>query len=168
MIRALITLATAAFFLLCLGGMRLGWKRRGSRQTAIPQLPPVPQHLGAPLLPPMTGLYVGTTSTASWQDRIVAHGLGLRASFTAGLTAAGLLIDREGADAIFIPATAIVSATLGAGLAGKVVGAGGLLVVRWRVGGPEDGIELDTGLRADDKSTYPDWVRAIDQIGATI
>ena len=46
---------------------------------------------------------------------------------------------------------------LAPGLAGKVVGARGLLVVRWRLA---DWV-LDTGFRADDERGYPDWLRAI-------
>jgi hypothetical protein len=43
------------------------------------------------------------------------------------------------------------------GLAGNVMGQGGLLVLRWRLGP----VEMDTGFRADDKTTYPAWVQAI-------
>ena len=39
-----------------------------------------------------------------------------------------------------------------------MVGSGGLLVLRWRHGETD----LDTGLRADDKTVYPDWVTAIE------
>jgi hypothetical protein len=38
-----------------------------------------------------------------------------------------------------------------------VTGAGGLLVLRWRLGEHE----VDTGFRADDKSVYPSWVRTL-------
>jgi len=80
---------------------------------------------------------------------------------------AGVLIERRGAADLFVPAESIVDARLAPGLAGKVVGAGGLLVIRWRVGGEatangwSGGYELDSGLRADDKSAYPAWVRTI-------
>ena len=69
----------------------------------------------------------------------------------------GVLIERQGSAPVFIPATAVVKASLAPGLAGKVVGAGGLLVIRWRLGGEQ----VDTGLRADDKTRYPDWVAAL-------
>ena len=162
MTRLLIVLACVAFFASCLVAMRLGWSHRGRRQAELPRPTAAPADVGPALLPPAGGLYVGSTSAEHWQDRVVAHGLGVRAAATATLTAAGLLIDRVGAEDVFIPAASIVGAGLGAGLAGKVIGPGGLLVVRWRVGnGPG---ELDTGLRFDDKSAYPDWVSAIDAI----
>ena len=59
--------------------------------------------------------------------------------------------------AMFLPVRNLVGARLATGLAGKVVGAGGLLVVSWRLGEAE----LDTGFHPDDKAAYPDWVRAI-------
>jgi hypothetical protein len=67
------------------------------------------------------------------------------------------VIDRVGDSSIYLPVASIMDARLAPGLAGKVVGAGGLLVVRWRLG---DAM-LDTGFRADDKCSYPEWVRAI-------
>lgn len=175
MIRLLIVLACVAFFAVCLGGMRLGWVHRARRQSDLPALAVAPADPGPPLAPPMTGLYVGTTAAEHWQDRVVARSLGLRADATATLTTAGLVIDRVGADPVFIPAGSIVGAGLGSGLAGKVVGPGGLLIVRWRPGGAagtgdaeseadSDAGELDTGLRADDKSLYPDWVAALDRL----
>ena len=112
-----------------------------------------------PIAAPLAGVFVGTTYAASWQDRVAAHGLSTRSNMTATLSESGVLIDREGADAIFIPTASIVEARLAPGLAGKVVGAGGLLVVRWRLGAAE----LDTGLRGDDKPVYVEWVRAINE-----
>jgi hypothetical protein len=162
MIRTLIVLGCVVFFLICVGGMRWGWKNRGRRQGDLAVLPAIPTELGPALLPEMTALYVGTTTAENWQDRVVARGLGLRAAATATLTEAGLYIDRQGAEPVFVPADSILGVGLGAGLAGKVMGAGGLLVVRWRLGVGPDAVELDTGLRADDRTVYPDWVHAIE------
>jgi hypothetical protein len=142
---------------LALLGMRLGWRNRMRSQVGLPALPAVPASLGAPLLPPQAGLYVGTTFARSWQDRVIHEGLGLRAAATIALHHAGVLIEREGACPVFLPAELITGARLAPGLAGKVVGAGGLLVISWRYG--ED--VVDTGFRADDKSAYPAWVRAL-------
>jgi hypothetical protein len=116
--------------------------------------------LGPALAPELSGLYVGSTVATRWQDRVVAHGLGRRAAATVRLGAAGVLIDRQGAAAIFIPRDELIDARLEPALAGKVVGRGGLLVLRWRHGDTE----LDSGIRADDKTEYPVWVRTIAQI----
>ena len=71
-----------------------------------------------------------------------------------------MLIARQGSPDIFLPADRLVDARLEPALAGKVVGAGGLLVLRWRHGGQL----LDTGLRADDKTGYPAWLVAVGEL----
>ena len=159
MIRLLLVLACLVFFAVCLTGMRVGWRHRAGRQSGIGGRPVAPIDAGEPLLPPLSGLYVGTTRADQWQNRIVAADLGARAESLTTLTDQGILIDRDGAGSIFIRTSALVGVGVGAGLAGKVVGPGGLLVVRWR---DDAGNELDTGLRADDKSRYPNWIEAID------
>ena len=161
MTRLLLVLACVAFLLLMLVGMWWGWRNRGRRQANLPALPVAPEALDAPSLPILTGVYVGTTFATSWQDRVVHGGLGLQANASAALHPQGVVIEREGADRIFLPATSITGARLAPGLAGRVVGAGGLLVIRWRLGDGDHTAELDTGLRADDKSAYPQWVRTI-------
>jgi hypothetical protein len=157
MTRALLVLACAVFVLLLVAGMWLGWRNRARRQAGLPDLPAVPEVLGAERLAPAPGLYVGTTFASSWQDRVVHAGLGRRADATLALYDSGALIDRTGAPPVFVPAGDLLDARLAPALAGKVMGAGGLLVLRWRLGGHE----LDTGFRADDKSVYPSWVRTL-------
>lgn len=171
MIRTLLVVACLLLFTLCLLGMRRGWRHRARRQSDVAQLPPPPVDPGVALLEPMTGLYVGSTTAGLWQDRVVARELGVRADAVTTLTAAGVLIDRTGAPPVFIPAQTIVGAGVGAGLAGKVLGPGGLLIIRWRLAddstrsGPAT--ELDTGLRADDKSVYSAWVDALDAMAVS-
>jgi hypothetical protein len=157
--RFLLVIVCVAFFVLALTAMRLGWRHRAARQSALASLPALPSTALPTIADDLVGVYVGSTYATSWQDRIVAHGLGIRANATATLSDAGVLIEREGADAIFLPAESIVEARLAPALAGKVVGAGGLVVIRWRLGGTE----LDTGLRGDDKAIYPQWVRTINE-----
>jgi hypothetical protein len=157
MTRIWLVLICLALLALALLGMRLGWRNRAVRQSDLPDLPAVPTDLGAPALAPLDGLYVGTTFTSSWQDRVVHGGLGQRASATATLYPAGVRIDRVGSDPVFVPTASILGSRLAPGLAGRVVGAGGLLIITWRLGE----VELDTGLRADDKRAYPAWVRAL-------
>jgi hypothetical protein len=158
MTRALLVVACIAFVLLVLALMRLGWRNRARRQDALlPGLAPVPAELGTLHLGPHEGLYVGSSFAASWQDRVVYRELGNRAAARISWYDAGLLVDRDGAAPVFVPAGDVTDARLAAGLAGKVVGAGGLLVLRWRCG---DQL-IDTGFRADDKRTYPQWVETI-------
>lgn len=156
MTRTLLVAACVAVLVLALLGMRRGWRSRLARQSELPALPVAPREPGEPSLR-STGLYVGTTFAASWQDRVLHGGLGERADAEAVLYPGGLLLDRQGAEPLFVPRAAWVEARLAPALAGKVMGEGGLLVLRWRLGGAE----LDTAFRADDKTSYPQWVRAI-------
>lgn len=163
MTRVELVATFVVLFVLALLGIRLGWRNRGRRQADLPALPQAPAELGADLAPPLTGLYVGSTTATHWQDRIVAHGLGQRADAVARLSAAGALIQRQGSSPVFIPMPVLLDARLEPALAGKVVGQGGLLVLRWQHGDRD----LDTGIRADDKSSYPAWIEAISNASTT-
>ena len=143
--------------LVVLAAMRLGWRNRLARQADLPPLPAVPSDPGPERLR-LEGVYVGTTYADRWQDRIAHERLGERAEAVATLHDAGVLVARTGSTPVFLPVADLLGARLAPGLAGKVVGEGGLLVLRWRLGDTE----LDTGLRADDKTGYPQWVRAIE------
>jgi hypothetical protein len=158
MIRAALVLACLLAVALTVLGMRRGWRTRMARQSVLPELPALPADLGIELLR-ADGLYVGTTYASSWLHRVVHAGLGERAAAAAVLYPAGLVLDRHGANPIFLPREAWIEARLAPGLAGKVMGDGGLLALRWQLGPTQ----LDTGFRADDKTTYPAWVAAINE-----
>jgi hypothetical protein len=159
-IRTLLTIAAVIAFGLVIGALRLGWRHRAQRQSGLAALPSVPADVGRPLVSPVAGLYVGTTYATSWQDRVVHAGLGRRAEAVLTVSERGVRLDRTGEETVFIPAEALIGASLEPALAGKVVGAGGLLVIRWRLGDTE----VDTGLRADDKSEYPAAVHAVSDL----
>lgn len=159
MTRLLLVLACVALLLLVLLGMWWGWRNRTRRQSGLAEPGTAPATLSAPVLGPLTGEYVGTTFAGRWQDRVVHAGLGMPAQGAISLHAEGLLLRRDGAADVFVAAADLVGARLAPGLAGRVVGHGGLLVLTWRLGG----VELDSGLRADEKSAYPAWVDAVRQ-----
>jgi hypothetical protein len=158
-----LVLLFVLLFLLAVGGMRRGWRRRAATQSGIPPLRGVPGSVGDPVVPDLSGLYVGTTFATQWQNRVVVHGLGLRSEAVFRLSADGVLIDRTGSDPIYIPSDELIDARLEPALAGKVVGPGGLLVLRWQHGA----VQLDTGLRADDRTRYAAWVATINGNGAS-
>ena len=158
MTRVWLVLICLALVALALVGMWFGWRNRERRQADLPELPALPADLGAQLLDTLDGEYVGTAYATSWQDRVVHGGLGMRSGASLGLHESGVLVERDGSAPLFVPAAAITGARLAPGLANKVVGTGGLLVISWRLGDAQ----LDTGFRADDKSSYPQWVRTIE------
>jgi hypothetical protein len=162
MTRLELVLAFLVLFALAVGGLRLGWRNRANRQSELPTLADEPAEFGPDLLPPLSGLYVGSTYSGQWQNRVVAHTLGERATAVLRLSSAGALVERQGSPSIFVPVADLLDARLEPALAGKVVGPGGLLVLRWQLG-PAD---LDSGLRGDDKTAYPAWVSTVNAMGA--
>lgn len=113
--------------------MRRGWGRRGAAQADLPPLPQPPADAGAELAS-AEGTYVSTTSEGDWLDRIVVHSLGVRSAAVLTVAAAGVLVERQGAPDIFIPAAAVRGVRLQRGMAGKFVEEGGLVVLTWQHG----------------------------------
>ncbi len=92
----------------------------------------------------------------SWQDRIAVGDIGFRATGELSRWTRGILLERDGASAIWIPNESIRAIRTERGLAGKVMTKDGVLVIRWEL---PTGTEIDTGFRGDDKTMYPVWVR---------
>ncbi len=162
--RALLVVLLLVVCMVAAAAIRVGWRHRAERQTAFPQLHPVPADLppGVGSEPPelsrsLTGLYVSTTRSGSWQDRIVARTLGRRAAATVHLFAAGVLIDRVGESAIFLPVAHLLGVGTAPGIAGKVMGMpDGILLLTWSLGDER----LDSGLRIDDLDAQDEWIEA--------
>jgi len=150
-------LVVAALFAL----IRRGWSARVHRQSGIAPLPEVPAGLPerAPRLA-VPGMYVCTTEAGAPLERIAARGLGVRGRATALVHDEGVLYDRQGAPAVFVPAADVVSAGTSSGMAGKFVEKDGLAVLTWTLGGTV----VDTGFRtqhAEDKQRFLAAVEAI-------
>lgn len=160
-----IWVVVAALLLL---GVLTGRRRLAGRtRTLVPEPPAVPAELGAALLGPLEATYVSSTLSGDWLARVGAHGLGDRAAATVSVHEAGVLVRRAGARDVFVPAAAVRGSGLAPGMAGKYVGADGLVVVSWEV--PADGdvpapVTLDTGLRtryAADRARLVEAVRRL-------
>lgn len=155
--RALLVIALVAVCVLAGYGVWAGWRHRSARQSTIAVPPPTPDDLGPDLVTPLTGVYISTTTAGSWQDRIVAHGLGRRAAGAARLSVEGICIEREGESDIFVPVADLAAVTTAAGIAGKVMGQpDGILLLRWDLGGTL----VDSGFRADDRDAQDDFIDA--------
>ncbi len=155
----LLVLALAAGVLLL---MRRSWRRRAVRQSDIPPLAPAPtDHDLTSIGSPVAGTYLGSVTAGAWLDRIAAQGLANRGPATFNPFQQGLAIDRDGAGRLFIPLSAVRSVRLDRGLAGRVYGRDGIVVVEWLWGEQL----LESGLRiaaeADRKAfvkTLQEWV----------
>lgn len=139
--------------------MREGWKWRGTLQGDLPELPQAPAEPGPPRLA-LSGRYHGSTTAGQWLDRIVAHGLGTRSRAELTLTERGLAVVRPGARDFFIPAGSLRGARLDAGIAGKVLAEGGLLVITWQLG---DRL-IDSGFRSDHAAEHTAWVDTLTEL----
>ncbi|RPF21627.1 hypothetical protein [Myceligenerans xiligouense] len=159
-----------------------GRRRLASRtRTVVPAPPPVPAEVAAssggalvagpePVFGPVEATYVSSTLHGDWLARVGAHQLGDRALARVSVLDSGVLVEREGTRDLWIPVRAIRSAQLAPGMAGKYVGADGLVVVSWAVPDDDAGpagadagpVLLDTGLRtrhATDRGGLVDAVR---------
>ncbi|GAC79506.1 MULTISPECIES: hypothetical protein [Gordonia] len=154
----LIALGALAIWLTLVTLALRGWRKRGNRQIdELGAFPETPTDLGDPIRGPHTGLYVGSTVSPSWQNRVAVGDKGDRASAELTEYNDGLLLTRQGASEIWIPRDSLVAVRTENGLAGKVMSRDGVLVIRWAL---PSGVEIDSGLRGDDKTVYPDWTSA--------
>ncbi|GEK19989.1 PH-like domain-containing protein [Cellulomonas xylanilytica] len=145
--QALSTVVLLLVVLVVFWGMRAGWRARTRRSSAlVTSLPEAPSDLGAARLGPVDATYVSTTRAGDWLDRVTAQGLGVRSPAQVAVFDAGVRISRQGATDLFVPAAALRAAAGAPGMAGKVVGGEGLVVLTWQAD-PADSRGLDTGLR---------------------
>ena len=145
--QAVSTLVLLLVVLLVFWRMRAGWRARTRRSSAlVPSLPVAPAELGAARLAPVDATYVSTTRAGDWLDRVTAQGLGVRSPAQVAVFDSGVRISRQGATDLFVPASALRGATGAPGMAGKVVGGEGLVVLTWQAD-TDDPRGLDTGLR---------------------
>lgn len=143
--RLALTVVMVAIIALACYGMWRGWRNRARRQADLVELPAVPDQPGKLLAAADGGRYIGTVRDGDWLDRIVAHGLGAPGRASVIVTTDGLLIDRDGEPAIFVPAADLHTVTTGKGLAGEVLEKDGIAVFTWTLGDAR----LATGFRAD-------------------
>lgn len=130
--QAVPILVLLVVLLLAWWGMRAGWVHRRRRtEAAVPAVPAVPADLGPALVGPFDAVYVSTTTAGDWLDRVVAHDLGVRSPAEVAVHASGVVVRRTGARDLFVPAAALRAAGVAPGIAGKVVGRDGIVVLTW-------------------------------------
>jgi hypothetical protein len=136
------TVVIVGIVLLVFVGLALGWRARQLRQVALPALDAPPATLGAALAV-ADGFYVATTHATRPTDRIAVRGLGFRARAGVAVHPEGVVLSIAGQPDAFIPAAAIIGIGRAAWTIDRVVGADGLVFIRWHFGDAE----VDTNLR---------------------
>ena len=136
-----------------------GYQRRAGRQADLPQPASVPP---AELDPDeaVEGIYASTTTHGDWLDRIAVHGLGVRSNAMLTIAGEGVFFAREAAPDLFIPAADIVGAELAPGIAGKVTGGDGVVLITWHLGERT----LDTGFHPRAKAERERLVEAVNAL----
>ena len=155
---ALTVLILAVFAGLCWLMWR-GYQRRAARQADLPApaiAAPGPVTDGAGV----EGVYASTTTHGDWLDRIAVHGLGVRSNAEVTVSGEGVFFAREAAADLFIPAADVLGAELAPGIAGKVTGGEGVVLVTWRLGERT----LDTGFHPRAKADRERLVEAVNAL----
>lgn len=156
----------AVLIAVIIAAMLRGWRRRAERQVElIGTLPPLPDTVGSAIIPGTKGLYVGSTLTPNWNDRVAVGDLGFRHKAVLTRYPEGIMLQRTGAGPIWIPEESITAIRTERGIAGKVIPGSrgkaqvneGILAIRWRL---PSGTEIDTGFRADNRAAYAPWLEA--------
>jgi hypothetical protein len=133
-----------------------GWRHRALRQTAlIGALPAVPDTVSSAIVAPTRGMYVGSTLTPSWHDRVAVGDLGYRSKAVLTRYPEGIMVQRSGTSPIWIPQQSIRGIRTARGIAGKVTTRNGILAIRWQL---PSGTEIDTGFRGNDRNEYARWL----------
>ncbi|WP_435300010.1 hypothetical protein [Timonella sp. A28] len=155
---------------LLLGLMWLGWRGR-QRRTAplVGSLPQAPQDgYGEQTFDTVPGTYISSTTHGDWLDRIATQDLGYRSAANLTVHTTGIRIERSGALDIFIPAQQVDHAETAPGIAGKVIGKDGIVLISWHVEAKYgDDTLLDTGFKPDHKAQRDGLINAINSLTQT-
>lgn len=137
--------------LLALAAMWWGWRRRATRTGTGLQA----EHAGeiGDIVGSAVGVYVSSTIAGQWLERITADGLGARSPVTVQIGTRGIALRRGRAGDVVIGEDGLRGARREDGIAGKVTGRGGIVVIRWRGGE----VDIDTGLRL----RHPDQIEPL-------
>ncbi|MET4003810.1 MULTISPECIES: hypothetical protein [Arthrobacter] len=136
--------------------MGWGWRNKLKRQSDVAQLPAVPTDLGEAVIS-VPGMYVVTTSGGDWLDRLAVHGLGIRTTAVVHVYPSGILVERTGAQEIFIAAQKLTEVSTGSGMAGKFVEKDGLVVIGWLL----ENTQVDTGFRTTEAGAKRPLIHAL-------
>lgn len=144
-------LVIVAMIVVAVGFMALGWRNRRRRQAALDVVPVPPAEVGEELARERV-LYVATTLAEQPLERVVVGGLGFRAKGEVRVTRGGIVLDLVGSAPAFIPVDDIRGVGLATWAIDKGVEDGGLVFVRWELGGTP----VDSYLRAEDSARLLD------------
>ena len=136
--------------------MMRGWRKRAERQAElIGTLPEIPSQV-RPAAITTPGIYVGCTMAPAWSQRITAGDLGYRSKAVLTRHPEGILVERIGAQPIWIPNESI------SGIRTEHVSPerSPPATESWRFGGGCRRGQDRTGFLADNRDEYKGWLQS--------
>ena len=138
----------AAVAVVLLAGLVWAWRRRARRDADL-SAPVGEIPAGAVALSAWPALYVATTRHGEPLERLAIGGLGFRSRSDVTVTDAGVALDVTGRPRVFLAADRIEDVAPATVAIDRVVEAGGLVCLAWRL---EAGTVVDSYLRPQDAS----------------
>ncbi|WP_104082601.1 hypothetical protein [Cryobacterium sp. Y11] len=134
------------------------WRRRSRRDAALTAGYPMPETAGVTLAG-AEAYYVATTPRDAPLERLAVPGLGFRARAALTVTEIGVILDLDGNQPVFVPASAIDAVGAAQVAIDRVVETDGLVRLGWRLAsGPTSG----TTATDDDRRAVDSFFRIID------
>lgn len=150
--RTIPAIITALVLLGVLILMWRSWRKRTGRDAALTAGYPVPETAGV-YLAGAEAYYVATTPRDAPLERLAISGLGFRARAALVVTEAGIILDLDGNQPVFVPAEAIDAVGSAQVAIDRAVETDGLVRLAWR---------LAAGTGATDRRAVDSFFRIID------
>ncbi|WP_174843199.1 hypothetical protein [Cryobacterium glaciale] len=159
--RTIPAIITALVLLGVLILMWRSWRKRSRRDAALTAGYPVPETAGV-YLADAEAYYVATTPRDAPLERLAIAGLGFRARAALVVTEAGIILDLDGNQPVFVPADAIDAVGSAQVAIDRAVETDGLVRLSWRLAaGTADRRAVDSFFRIIDPN---DRARLVDSI----
>ena len=170
--RTIPAVITALVLLGVLILMWRSWRKRSRRDAGLTAGYPMPSTEGVALAG-AEAYYVATTPRDAPLERLAIRGLGFRARAALTVTGAGVTLDLDGNEPVFVPAAAIDAVGAAQVAIDRAVETDGLVRLSWRLYSPQsaeithDRRAVDSFFRIIDPSDRARLVEAIRTISAT-
>ncbi len=136
--------------------MGWGWRNKLKRQQDLGELPAVPAELGRAVIS-VPGQYVVTTGAGDWLDRLAVNNMGVRTPGVVHVHPGGILVERSGAQDLYIAKDKLLEVRTQSGMVGKFVEKDGLVVIGWLL----ENTGVDTGFRTTEAAAKRPLIEAL-------
>jgi hypothetical protein len=163
--RSIPAIITGLVLLAILFLMWRSWRKRSLRDAGLAAGYPLPVTAGVTLTA-AEAYYVATTPRDTPLERLAIRGLGFRARAAVTVTDVGIVLDLDGNEPVFVPATAIDSVGAARVAIDRVVEADGLVRLSWRLAAAGERQAVDSFFRIIDPSDRAGLIDSIRTIAS--